>query len=503
MPHRRSRPAPGSTRTAADEPIVHTIDGAAARALDALDGAARLLHALHTAYVRSDDGALDEPVARRRGARAADDLPGAPLDAIAAPMPDAAPLVAPMRAAGTAFVRWAAAADADTTARLAAEVDAAAGRLTDAVASARAGIAGELPTIPRSRARAYAGQMASRVAAFVREQGLEHADAEVALGTTRDGKRVSLAAPLPPATAHVSLTEMVYERLELGLVDEPLLMLECLAARWRFGCWGGDASVHVQGDEFGRSVREHEYVFVERPLVALDATPMEAVVEQPWFATFPARQQAMARALAGSVGGTYTVIAREGAVSVLEEALSGARHRVHEHNPEIRYGVGDVAMGRLLPWPSPARDAGFEWLRSPGMAFLAAQPGYARVAAEALAKMEAQLAPGLAREAFIASALASPRPKLPLAVPPARSVEEAELLRIMLHELLREAGLVRRARKEELPAELRGQVRGARGRRLGMVELDVDLAEWMQALQAQEGGAGPGGGRKGGRRDVM
>jgi hypothetical protein len=405
-----------------------------------------------------------------------------------------------MRAAGRAFVRWAAAPDVETTARLAGDMDAAARQLGDAVAAARAGIRGELPAIPRSQRRAYAGQMQSRVAAFVREQGLEQADAEVMLGSERDGTRIVIVAPLPPATAHVSLTEYLYQRVELALVGEPLLILECLAARWRFACWGGGSSTRVPGDEFGRSVREHEYAFVERPLVSLDATIMEVLPEQAWWPTLPARQQAMARALAGSIGGTYAVVAREGAVTVLEEPLTGQRHRVHEHNPDIRYAVGDVAMGLLLPWTSPTGD--FAWLRSPGMAFLAAEPGYARVAAEALAKMEAELVPALAREAFIASALAEPRPRLPLPVLPARSAAEAEMLRVLLHELLKAAGLVRRpTRKADLPAELRAQVRGRDVRQLGMLELDVDLAEWMVALQGQGDGGAPGGG--GGRRDVM
>lgn len=503
MPRHRSRPPRTPPPPSGDEPIVHTIEGAAARALDALDDAARLLHGLHTAYVRASAESAEESAGLRRGARALDDLPDAPLDAIAAPLPYTAPLIEPLRSAGRAFVEWAAATDDDATVRLASDVNAAAARLAEAVAAARADIPGELPQVPRTQRHAYAGQMASRVAAFVREQGLEHASAEVMLGTTGAGTRVSLVAPLPPATAHVSLTEYLYQRLQLALADETLPMLECLAARWRFACWGGHPSVRVKGDEFGRSVREHEYVFVERPLLAADATLMELLPEQEWFETMPPRQRAMALALAGSIAGAFTVVAREGAVSVLEDAITGRRHRVHEHNPEIRYRTGDVALGRLLPWVSPTAGDDFAWLRSPGMAFLSAEPGYAQVVAETLATMEMQLPPGLAREAFIASALASRVPQLPLPVPPARSAEEAELLRVMLYELLEEAGLVRRTRKKaDLPAELRSQVRGIDARRLGTIELDADLAEWLVALQMQgDPGRPPAGG--GGRRDLM
>lgn len=500
MPRRRQS---SRAESPVDGAIVRPIAEEAQRALDALREAAATLQAMHAFLMRL--AALERGALPRSGTleRLIEQLPAAPLDAIAHQMPDTRALVAPMRAAGAAFVKWASASDASAPARVR-DVAARAATLRERVTAIEEQLREPLAMARQRRpTRRQERALAEHVGEFVREQGLERADVSVRIGETHQKEPVAFSVPVPAATAHVWLTQKLYERIELSVVDDPLVTLECMAARWQFARWGGDASVNVPGDEFGRSVREQEYVFVLRPMVSLDATLMETLELQPWFREIPARQRAMALALADSVDGIFRVVAREGAVTVFEHGETGEQYRVHEHNPDLPYTPNDVAIGLLMPWtPKRGKSDDFAWLRSPGMAFLETDdPAYARHLVQTLASTEGQLTPPAAREALIATALAQPLPTLPLPIPPAPSREDADVLRVEAHELLQEAGLVRHVGREELSPELRAQVEAVREESLGEMVVDLDLAQWLAALQAQ-GGGGPGGGSAR-RGDVM
>jgi hypothetical protein len=89
---------------------------------------------------------------------------------------------------------------------------------------------------------------------------------------------------------------------------------------------------------------------VERSTPRLEAPVVAGYSESPAFIDLPARQQAMARALAGSFAGVFTVHDRRESEITLEDVAGGHRYLVHEHNGEIAYHPEYLALGRLIPF---------------------------------------------------------------------------------------------------------------------------------------------------------
>jgi len=159
---------------------------------------------------------------------------------------------------------------------------------------------------------------------------------------------------------------------------------------------------------------------------------------------------------------------------------------VHEHNEEIAYVPGFIALGRLIPLD------GGRWLRSPGMAFGSApNDELAPALARAVRASTDTLGPALTIEAAIATMMSGTRATLPLAVKPARSAAEAKALSWELNEVLQEAGLAKRVAKKRAPAELR-DVALAPGTQLFEFSVDAAVGEWMQALIEMGGTGAPG-----------
>lgn len=164
------------------------------------------------------------------------------------------------------------------------------------------------------------------------------------------------------------------------------------------------------------------------------------------------------------------------------------RYRVHEHNSEVHYDAGFIAIGRLIPL------GGGRWLRSPGM-LIFSSPGNvtARDLAEGFEKIPA-LAPALIAEGIIAGVAG--RGRVPRDVPPADSPAEAKDLLHAVGEALDAHGLRRVLPKDEAPPELRA----ADGEREFYVyEVDDDLAAWIEALGKLARRAPSRGGRAGRR----
>src|SRR4051812_10805645 len=204
MPRRRQS---SRAESPVDGAIVRPIAEEAQRALDALRDAAATLQAMHAFLMRL--AALERGALPRSGtlARVLEQLPAAPLDAIAHQMPDARPLVAPMRAAGAAFVKWASASDARASA-LVEDVAARAATLRERVAAGGEQLREPLAMARQRRpTRRQERAFAEHVGEFVREQGLERADVSVRIGETHQKEPVAFSIPVPAATAHVWLTQ--------------------------------------------------------------------------------------------------------------------------------------------------------------------------------------------------------------------------------------------------------------------------------------------------------
>lgn len=199
----------------------------------------------------------------------------------------------------------------------------------------------------------------------LRTAGLEWWDVSLYLGTDADADSDDAPTlvwfPVPPETAHVWLLGALYERVEESLLGEPLLLLERQASEW---------------------------TLVERPALALDDVPViSAFCAQDFFARLPPRQQRLARALRRSRVGVFVVRERGEGETVLESVEDARRFRVHEHNPELDYGPGDFAAGRLIPW-----EAG-RHLRSPGMVIFPGDAPTAPLFAEGLDRMGERAGP--------------------------------------------------------------------------------------------------------------
>jgi len=450
-----------------DEARVQPLEGAAAKLLDSLVAAASTLDATNRLF-----GTLAATGLAILGFES-DELPAAPLDAIARDLAFMEPIAAPSRKAAEQLVAWAVGVTSE--ARLATAREA----LEDAIRAARDAIPIALPRPPRSRQKALERDALGCVAALIREAGLEGPDADVHLATRAGGRRVLVWAPVPPATAQVWLLESLYQRLEQAITGDELLLFERTASRWRFACWGGAERTRDPDDAFGRGVREQEYSLVERTTMALDAPVARALESQPWAGEVPPRERALAGALAESFAGVFTVRGRDGETAELEDAATGRRYAVHEHNPDIAYRAGFLALGRLIPF----RDG--RWLRSPGMAFFVPpDEGMAPRLAQGLT-VSKDLPPAMGVEAIIATLGSPRRPVLPRKVSPAASREEAREILWELTTVLREAGLAKRVAKRKAPAELRDA--GGPGTQVFEFSMEPDVAEWFSALSEMAG----------------
>jgi hypothetical protein len=398
--------------------------------------------------------ASDRPV--RAVARA---LEGAPGDAIQV-LDAAVELNRSIRTAAHALAR-------------AAVLGAEAAPLTDARLALEAAIGGH-PT------RRRGSRIPEEAARTIREAGLETQDASLLLGTRQDGTQVIVWHPVAPETAHVWLLESLYEHVETAVLLDPLLDLERQASAWWFERWTPPR--RRPEETFPRGVREQEWSLVERITLSLETPVMAAYSEYPVFDELPARQQAMARALAGSFAGVFTVRDRHGSEVILEGIAGGEHYPVHEHNEEIAYHPGDLALGRLIPF-GPERH-----LRSPGMAFLALpDPTLAQAVGGRLERSADELGSAIAVEICISMLLGAKG--LPRKVRAAASKTEARALLQELQETLEAAGLARHVAPARVSAELR---RLGRGKEMRYYEYDLDdaVAQWFQALSEQAGRPG-------------
>lgn len=349
--------------------------------------------------------------------------------------------------------------------------------LTDARLALEAAIGEHLLERPDSRALEQAAKV-------IREAGLEAHDADLILDTRQDETQVIVWHPVPPETAHVWLLENLYDHVETTVLLDPLLELERQASGWWFERWTPARERPVE--TFPRGVREQEWSLVERITLSLETPVMTAHPEHPAFDELPARQQVMARALAGSFAGVFTVRERSRSEVTLEEIAGGKHYRVQEHNKEITYHPGYLALGRLIPF-GPGRH-----LRSPGMTFLAGpDPTLADTLSGQFERSADEHGPAIAVEICISLMLGAKG--LPRRVRPAASKTEARALLQELQEALEETGHARRVAPARVSAELR---RLGRGKEMHYYEYDLDdtVAHWFQALGEQAGR--PGGKRR-------
>lgn len=520
MPRRPARP-PLAPATADHEPALRPLTPAEDHAVAALTAGFAALGALRQmvapSFVRSDVALATFPPAR--------------------------PVVHAAAALADALVdRWAPHATASPPADDA--LAAAASALTEAVADA---IPADLRAAlgrgakHRSPGRPHRGtgrgvgrhtghdEALAEAGTLLHEAALERCDADLYLATDRAGHQVVLSSPLPPATARLRLLEPLVERLEALVMQDDLLALERLAARWAFDRWSAPAPRDLEV-AFPRTVREQEWSLAERETLALDAPIARAVLDDPEV-TLPPRQRTLAAALDASTAGVYLVRERRDAVTVLESLADGDLVEVHEHHPGLAYAAGFLALGRLIPDFSardeaaaneaaanetaadevppneappndPASGGAGRFLRSPGMAFLSpADASLPRTLADAVERVSETLPRALAVEAVL-NGLLGTRP-LPRDVPAAASPQAARELAQALHDELEAAGLVERVPASALPlrerAALLRDVGDQPPAELHFERMAVDdvVAEWVGALTTQARALAPG--RRGGK----
>lgn len=301
---------------------------------------------------------------------------------------------------------------------------------------------------------------------LVREQGLE-AGLDLYLVGHRDGSPGIAWAPMPPHRALVWSMGRLFDRVECMLRGEWILTAERHAARWHFSRWSGTGGDEV---EFARGVREQEFALVDRPLVALGATALEAFSDGRWFDEVPQLQRQLAGALNRSFVGVFRVRERRGDEVVFEAGGSRRTYDVLEHSPDTEYDAGFVGLGRLIPFEG-------HYLRSPGMALLKSDdPGLVHDLAQSMSVAAAEVSPPILIEGVIGTLV--DRVKVPRRVPPAPSRTAAREMFQEVTAALDELGLGVEATDERVPEELRDRATGD----YREYRLDQTLAEWLSAL---------------------
>jgi hypothetical protein len=230
--------------------------------------------------------------------------------------------------------------------------------------------------------------------ALMREIGLETLDTDVSISVAKSGELRLSAGPVPSTSAHVRLLDRLLARLELSLLGHELLHLEREASRWWFQKWSVEAA---PAGAFARTVREQEWSLAERGTLFMGPV-LDNFIGRGIAARVPERQRRLAHALQASFPGVFLVRDRRDGTAIFQDAETGRRIEVHEHDTAIGYGPGWIGLGRLYAFDGPIH------LRSPGMALLEGEDErLAERLAEAFRRGRRQLAPALALETIVSA----------------------------------------------------------------------------------------------------
>jgi hypothetical protein len=312
----------------------------------------------------------------------------------------------------------------------------------------------------------------------LREQALEHHDAEILIATLGSGENVLVAGTVSVQQAHVWLLGPLYEKVEAWLLEDPVTSLERAASAWWFSRWRGPRP--MKGDEFAGGVREQEFTLVDRSMCVMGDSPVEHLVNEGLLRGIGPRQQHMAAQLIHSELGVWMVESRTEGRAGFVSPLDGTRYEVREHASigDTGYGPGFIALGRLIPFGDGT------WLRSPGTFLMSyGEPGaaMARTLAHGLQTQRGDLPLSAAIE-FAMHRLTGVL-KLPRTVLPAPTPDHAAEAGRTMTLLLREAGIARPID----PTSAQGARLAAEnpGTEILEYEVDVVLGEYMSALVQQ------------------
>lgn len=209
---------------------------------------------------------------------------------------------------------------------------------------------------------------------------------------------------------------------------------------------------------------------------------VEAFARQKLADALPPLQASLVERLPGSFVSAFEVVARDGNRTVLQDVAGRRRYEVAEHNDDIVYGPGSVAVGRLIPGEGSA------WRRSPGMAFLEADGSdLGQAFRESLRMSDREDVPrAISVEATLLLLTTDETP--PRKVRPALTRKLAKDLAFRTIDLLEKAGLADPASAEDVAEEMEraGKRRSSTGEVRAMrLAIDDVTAEWVAALHAQ------------------
>jgi hypothetical protein len=201
------------------------------------------------------------------------------------------------------------------------------------------------------------------VAELLRELAIEQYGLMLHLAFDPDNAATLLGLePTSPAAADVYLISRVFDRLEVSLLGQPLLLVEREASGWEFARWSSQAR-RLSQLEFCRGVREQEWSLLDRPSLFLGESVAAAFGRQGVSPDLPLRQLRLAEAMTRSFPGVFRVRERGGLdMALFEDLVSRRQFVVHEHSSETEYRPGSIGLGRLFPLEDG-------WLRSQGMLF--------------------------------------------------------------------------------------------------------------------------------------
>ncbi|HEX8695523.1 MAG TPA: hypothetical protein VF746_24130 [Longimicrobium sp.] len=154
---------------------------------------------------------------------------------------------------------------------------------------------------------------------------------------------------VPAQVACAQLEERVLTRAVWEADDDGPLSLELDAAHWYFDRWRAPVA-GAEEDRRRHYLRAQEWALVDRTAVMLGSPVVAHLVARRAHASWPARQRQVLEMLAGSFPGLFELREADGAGNGRAVSVLDGRALDLLYDPEVGLEVGDLIIGRLLPF---------------------------------------------------------------------------------------------------------------------------------------------------------